>query len=76
MEKQDEWFDANNDGIVTKTSLIPMDIDYSLWNGLILMVTIVTKEQKILRVKCCWIKKFKSSNILITGPNGYSKMLC
>ncbi|MDI6051330.1 gliding motility-associated C-terminal domain-containing protein, partial [Flavobacterium sp. XS2P24] len=73
--KQDEWFDANNDGIVTKN--IPDTngaIDYSLWewidfNG----DNSYNGTENIGELNAAGLGNSKSSNILITGQNGYSK---
>ncbi|TWI43588.1 gliding motility-associated-like protein, partial [Flavobacterium glaciei] len=72
---QDEWFDANNDGIVTKN--IPDSngaIDYSLWEWIDFNGDNSYKgKENIGELNAAGLGNSKSSNILITGPNSYSK---
>ncbi|MFV8380050.1 gliding motility-associated C-terminal domain-containing protein, partial [Flavobacterium sp. LB3R33] len=73
--EQDEWFDANNDGVVTQN--IPDAngaIDYSLWEWIDFNGDNSFKgTENIGELNAAGLGNLKSSNILITGPNGYSK---
>ncbi|MCC9020523.1 gliding motility-associated C-terminal domain-containing protein, partial [Flavobacterium lipolyticum] len=72
---QDEWYDANNDGIVTKN--IPDangSVDYSQWEWIDFNGDGSSKGPlNAGELNRAGFGNSKSPNILITGPNGYSK---
>ncbi|MBW4359538.1 HYR domain-containing protein, partial [Flavobacterium taihuense] len=72
---QDEWYDANNDGLVTQN--IPDangNIDYSKWEWIDYNGDGSCKgANNVGELNAAGIGNAKSSNIVVTGPNGYSK---
>ncbi|MET3020778.1 gliding motility-associated C-terminal domain-containing protein, partial [Flavobacterium hydatis] len=72
---QDEWYDANDDGIVTKN--IPDangSIDYSQWEWIDFNGDGSCRGTlNVGELNMAGFGNSKSSNILITGPNGYLK---
>ncbi|WP_310299743.1 gliding motility-associated C-terminal domain-containing protein [Flavobacterium aquidurense] len=71
--KQDEWYDANNDGIVTKN--IPDTngaIDYSLWEWIDFNGDgSYTGPQNAGELNAGGFGNALSSNVIVDGPNGY-----
>ena len=72
---QDEWYDANNDGVVTQN--IPDSegaIDYSLWEWIDFNGDgNYTGSQNVGELNAGGFGNASSANVFVDGPNGYHK---